>query len=225
MDILSTRNSVSYVIGFNISLEEVIQNALVLSEKINQFYETLWRVMNPGYANARVPNGVFTFNIPGEVIGILTTNGPLTPVDGHYGAPEFTNLYNKYLGSIYNSVVTAINYEVVEPQGIGERRFVFSLVDPLILNILIAKNQFHHFVLAVKSIQDEQLRKTLIGIMKYSLQDEELILRQPFLRQYVFSSTTDRVENLSPNIVFVKLNKKSTYYTIDYRLLTKFNSL
>lgn len=211
MDEIRTNESLNYVSGFQIGLQEVIINIQLLKPRIVQFYNLLANLCRADLFNNRNARADITLIIPLEIIR-----------DEFLGAPGGPNYVPLNGASIpLPRPLPNGDYRVSDNGITVQKPFLFSLADPLILNIFIAKAQFHHFVEAVKAIQDERLRNTLIGIMKYSLSNETTVLTS--LREYVMSELMDPYPAPAP-YVFVKLKTKPIYYIVDISLLTKFNA-
>jgi hypothetical protein len=101
------------------------------------------------------------------------------------------------------------------------KELLFGLVDYTLLKLLIKRNTFHHFIDAINCVQNEDLKKTLIGIVKYGLKQD--ILLRNILNKYIYSyQASDKRTYYDDNLVYVKFSDDNNYYLIDIMVILKY---
>lgn len=226
-----------YLENFVIQPQEVVLNYTVLKDKVMSFYRLLRYVVSSDlvkypfrfYKDVYVDNNSdyveCRFDRPIDVYyRIIRSNNPkdipfIIIENDNMPGNRFVNLSDKkFYISVKNSYTSITE--------------IVPLFDPLIINILIDQNIFHHFILAMKSVRDESLRKTLIGITKYCLLENPLIIDlmkekmvSTSLSPGEFETYKDIVKPTSVDyrFVVVKLKGKDKYYTIEVRELFCYN--
>lgn len=218
MDAILTADYKTKVLSTSIGIQEVIDNIISYKFQIEDYYALLGRVISQSIISTG--GGVLTlFNINNDITAYPNCS---IRMQGGYVLPYIPTRINRF---ILDPIQLSARYNMIVEDIIIEKDYKFGLVDPLMLHILIDNNKFHLIMQAISAIRDPVLKATILGIIKFSLLDNELVLSP--MSDYVYSTKVkpDKLALIvNDKFVGVKLKNKDIHYTIDYRILARFNN-